>query len=126
VHDAHDPDRAASNPKDGAVGTRGEVAVFNADVVLLGREQRERCVCRHMLEILVGRQQLKAVPNAQLGEKSIDRTNLDPLAPAHVPQLSRFNVVIDFRRNNGEEGEGSNDPVPRFGTIEPLKKFLQD
>lgn len=63
-------------------------------------EQGERCVRRHMLEILVGRQQLKAVPNAQLSDESIDRTNLDSLAPAHVPQSSRFNVVIDFRRYN--------------------------
>ncbi len=57
---------------------------------------------RHTPEVLVRRQQLKAVPDAQSGYESIDRTNLDALTPAHVPQTSRFNVIIDFRCNNGE------------------------
>lgn len=66
------------------------------------------------------------MPNTQLGDESVDGSDLDTLAATSVSQSSGFDVVVQVRSDDREQREGSDDLVSRLRTVEALKELLQD
>jgi hypothetical protein len=54
-------------------------------------------VRRSEFEIVVGAQERQIVPNAQLGEQCVDRTDLDTSSATRVPEIGRSDMVISIR-----------------------------
>jgi len=61
-----------------------------------------------------------------LGDESVDGFDLDTLASAKIPQPRRFDVIVDFGCDDGEESEIPYDLIGGSGTLEPLEELLQD
>jgi hypothetical protein len=62
-------------------------------------------VFRHAPKIFVGRQQLEMMPNAQLGDESIGRSDLGSLAATSVSQPCGFDVIVQVSSDDREQGE---------------------
>ena len=88
-------------------------------------DEREGTMERHRLEVAVGCQQAKSVAEAQLGQQGVDRSDLDAASAAVVAERGGLDVILDLRRENGEQRELLHDP-PRGGRpLETLEQFLE-
>jgi hypothetical protein len=52
---------------------------------------------RDVLEVLIGAEECKAVPDAKLGNQRINCPNLNSCATARVAQRGSLNVIIAIR-----------------------------
>jgi hypothetical protein len=51
-------------------------------------------VAGDVLEVVVGRQHRKIMTDAKLGQKGVDRTDLDSGAPTSIPQFGGPDVIV--------------------------------
>jgi hypothetical protein len=71
-------------------------------------------------EILVRGEEDKVVPDAQLGKKRVDRTDLHACTATGIAQSRRRDVVFAVRLNQGERGKPFDDLSLRLRTRKPL------
>jgi len=75
---------------------------------------------RHLFEIIVGRQQLQLVTNAQLREKGVDCADLYARASTAVSQIRGVYVIPPIGRQKRQCFEALDDVLPRPRTCKPL------
>lgn len=63
---------------------------------------------------------------AQLGEKSIDCSHLNPSSSADVPQLGSCHVIFAIGLKQRKRCKALNDLVASLGARKSLKQFLKD
>ena len=66
------------------------------------------------------------MPDTQLREKGVDRSDLDAAAAALVPQRRSFDVIIAIRRQQGHGRKATDDLIAGFGAGETLQELLQN
>jgi hypothetical protein len=83
-------------------------------------------MARHVTEIIVAGEHCQVMTDAQLGEDSVDGSDLNTGAPASIPEISSFDVVLPFRRDQRDRRKSAQQclAIPRTG--ETLQQFLQD
>ncbi len=81
---------------------------------------------RCMREVFVGAQQNRLMPDAQLRDERINRTQLHACPAACVSEICCGNVVCAIWLNQPERCEALDDLLARLGACESLKKLLQD
>ena len=79
----------------------------------------------HPDKILIACEQGHCTGDAQLGEQSVDRPNLQSGAAAIVPQLSRFDVILALGKQARQGRKTLEDLAPRFRPCKPLQQLLQ-
>lgn len=78
------------------------------------------------LEIIVGGQHREVMADANLRQQGIDRSNLNPRAPAAVSQLGRLDVIVSIWDDEGQSRKPIQDLRASFGTRKSLQQFLKD
>lgn len=66
------------------------------------------------------------MPNAQLGEQRIDRTDLGTCSATLVPEVGRCDVVLAIRLQQRQRREALDDLPTRLWPGESLKQFLEN
>lgn len=66
------------------------------------------------------------MPNAQLGEQCVDRTDLDTRSATLVSELGRCDVVLAIGLQQRKRREALDDLLTRLWPGESLKQFLED
>jgi hypothetical protein len=79
-----------------------------------------------MLEIIVCREHRQIVPNAKLGEESINRSDLYSRAPTAISQIRGLNVIVAIRDEQAYGGKPVQNFDPGFRTREALQDLLED
>ena len=77
------------------------------------------------MEVVVGRQQFEVVPETQLRQKRIDRSDLDSSAATFVAQGRGLDVILTIRHDQRQRRETIQDLIARLRASKPLKNFLQ-
>ena len=79
-----------------------------------------------MLEVPVGTQQDKLVPDAKLGEKRIDRADLQPPAATIIAKVRRGDVIVSLWHDQRQSSESIQDLLSRLGAAESLQDLLEN
>src|SRR5947209_16057071 len=79
-----------------------------------------------MLEIAVGTEHREVVPDTELREERIDRSDLKAAPAALVAKVGSGDVVFALWHDERQRGEPIEDLCSRFRAAEPLEKFLKD
>ena len=77
------------------------------------------------MEVVVGRQQFEVVPETQLRQKRIDRSDLDSSAATFVAQGRGLDVILTIRHDQRQRRETVQDLIARLRASKPLQDFLQ-
>ena len=81
--------------------------------------------CREA-KVFVGAQQLQFMPNAQLGNQGVNRSDLNTRPAAGISDFSRFNMVCSIRLQHRQSGEALDDLRSVPWPSKSLKQFLKD
>jgi len=76
-------------------------------------------------EIMVGRQQLQLVANAELGEQCVNRADLNAGTPTPITQVRCTDMVVAIRNHERQRCEPCNDVSVSAGPGKALQEFLQ-
>ena len=76
-------------------------------------------------EVPIGRQQRQIMSDAELGDESVNRSDLNSLPPTSVAQGSGLDVIREVRSQERQGREPGNDLRSRPGAGETLEEFLQ-
>lgn len=76
--------------------------------------------------MIVRAQEREIVPNAQLGEQRIDRTDLDTCSATLVSELRRRDMGLAIGLQQRKRREALDDLLARLGPGESLKQFLEN
>lgn len=88
--------------------------------------EAQRSVSRHVLEIPICTEHREVVPQAELCQESVDRTDLHAMPPAGRAQIRRGDVVVPVRHEQRQRREPLEDRVARLRSLEPLQDLLQN
>jgi hypothetical protein len=72
-------------------------------------------------KIIVGRQHRQVMPDTQLGEKGVNRSDLNPAAAALVPQGCSFDVITAIRHQQRDSRKPADDLIAGLGAGEPCR-----
>ncbi len=92
----------------------------------LARPETERRDGGEVLEILVCTQHDKLVPDAELSEEGIDRTDLKASTTAVVTKVRRGCVIVALGHDQRQRSESIKDLFSRFRTAETLQNLLKN
>ena len=77
------------------------------------------------MEVVISCQQFEVVPETQLRQKRIDRSDLDSSAATFVAQGSGVDVILTIRHDQRQRRETVQDLIARLRAGKPLQDFLQ-
>ena len=78
-----------------------------------------------MPEVLIAREQFEIVLDTELGEQSINRSNLDSAASAMISKFGGMNVIVAVRHDQRHGRKTLQDLRACFRSRETLQKLLQ-
>lgn len=81
---------------------------------------------RHVLKIVIAREQYEVVADAELRKEGVDSSYLHASTTADIAKLCRIDVILPVWHQQGQSGESLNDLFASFGTREPLQQLLQN
>ena len=90
-----------------------------------GRPKPKRCPFRDTAKVEVRGEHDQVVPDTELGEKRIDRSDLNAVAPATIAQLRGLDVVLARRSDHRQRAETIQDPGSGFRSLVPLQQLLE-
>lgn len=88
--------------------------------------EAKRYVARRVLEVAVGRQQIKIVAPAELDQKRVDRADLRARASADVADFGRLDVVVAVGQRARQDGESVEQALPVARAAQALQQLLDD
>ena len=77
-------------------------------------------------KVVVGAQKHQIVPQTELNQHCVDRSDLDTVPAAGVAYFCSFDVVLAIWLQKREGGESLNQLGSRLRSSEPLQQFLED
>lgn len=90
------------------------------------RPKAERCYSGQMLEIPVGTQHHEVVPDTELREECIDRSDLKAAPAALIAKFCSGSVVFALWHDERQGSEPIEDLRSRFRAVESLEKLLKN
>ncbi len=90
-----------------------------------GGPKPQRCPLRDTAKVEVRGEHDQVVPDTALGEKRIDRSDLNAVAPATIAQLRGLDVVLARRSDHRQRAETIQDPRSGPGSPVPLQQLLE-
>ena len=90
-----------------------------------GRPKPKRCPFRDTAKVQVRGEHDQVVPDTELRQKRIDRSDLNAVAPATIAQLRGLDVVLARRSDHRQRAETIQDPGSGFRSLVPLQQLLE-
>ena len=86
----------------------------------------QRGMTRSVQEVAIGGEQLQVVMEAESREQGIDGSELDPMTPADIADISGRNMIIAIRHDHRQRREAFHYRIAGGGSPEALEQLLKD